>query len=129
MKAIRVFVLPAALLTVTLISAPVGAQLPSVGSLPSSIIPDKAALLEQTKKLLTDLTAMKQDPKLPAADKSKVDALMPKASSVSSELAKPQVEPSRLTQLAGQRTFRSSTLPSRATRRSGGEGRWFFSSI
>jgi hypothetical protein len=104
MKAIRVFVLPAALLTVTLISAPVGAQLPSVGSLPSSIIPDKAALLEQAKKLLTDLTAMKQDPKLPAADKSKVDALMPKASSVSSELAKPQVEPSRLTQLAGQLT-------------------------
>ena len=104
MKATWGSVFPVALLTLTLITAPVGAQLPSVGSLPSSIIPDKAALLEQAKKLLAELTAMKQDPKLPAADKSKVDALIPKASSVSSELAKPQVEPSRLTQLAGQLT-------------------------
>jgi hypothetical protein len=87
---------------VALIAAPVGAQLPGVGSLPSSLIPDKAVLLEQAKKLLADLTKMKQDPKLPAGDKSKVDALIPKASSVSSELSKPQVEPSRLAQLAGQ---------------------------
>ena len=98
------FVLSAVVLTVTLISAPVGAQLPGVGALPSSMIPDKAALLEQAKKLLADLTAMKQDPNLPAADKGKVDALIPKASSVNSELAKPQVEPSRLSQLAGQLT-------------------------
>ena len=104
MKPTWAFVLLAALLTVTPIALPVCAQVPGVGSLPSSIIPDKAALLEQTKKLLADVTAMKQDPKLPAADKSKVDALIPKASSLSSELAKPQVERSRLTQLAGQLT-------------------------
>jgi hypothetical protein len=94
--------LAAVLLTATLIPATVGAQIPGVGSLPSSMIPDKAALLEQAKKLLADLTAMKQDPKLPAADKSKVDTLIPKATAVNTELAKPQVEPSRLTQLAGQ---------------------------
>ena len=102
MKARWSCVLSAALLTVTLIPAPVGAQIPGVGALPSSLIPDKAVLLEQAKKLLADLTAMKQDPKVPAADKSKIDTLIPKASSVSNELAKPQVEPSRLTQLAGQ---------------------------
>ena len=75
-----------------------GVQVPGA----SSIIPDKAQLLEQAKKLVADLTAMKQDPKLAPADKSKVDALLPKATAVNTELAKPQVEPSRLTQLAGQ---------------------------
>jgi hypothetical protein len=79
-----------------------GAQMPGVGSLPSSIIPDKAALLEQAKKILADLMAMKQDPKLPAADKAKVDTLIPKAQSANTELAKPEVEPSKLTQLASQ---------------------------
>src|SRR5262245_59796743 len=97
------FVLAAVLLT-SLIAAPVSAQLPSVGSLPSSVIPDKAALLEQAKKLLANLTALKQDPKLPAADKAKVDAMIPKATTVNTELAKPQVEPSKLTQLAAQLT-------------------------
>ena len=66
------------------------------------MIPGKEALLEQAKKLVSDLTAMKQDPTLPAADKSKVDSLLPKATAVNTELAKPEVEPSRLTQLAGQ---------------------------
>jgi len=37
-----------------------------------------------------------------AADKSKVDTLIPKATAVNTELAKPEVEPSRLTKLAGQ---------------------------
>jgi len=80
------------------------AQMPGVGSLPSSMIPDKAALLEQGKKILADLMTMKQDPKLPAADKAKVDALIPKAQTVNTELAKPQVETSKLTQLASQVT-------------------------
>ena len=71
------------------------AQLPSVGSLPSasSLTPDKAALLEQGKKLLADLTALKQDPKLPAADKTKVDALIPEDDRrADTGLAEPQVE-------------------------------------
>jgi hypothetical protein len=104
MKMVWSTVLAAVLLTVALTPASVSAQLPGVGSLPSasSLMPDKAALLEQGKKLLADLTAMKQDPKLPAADKTKVDTLIPKATAVNTELAKPEVEPSRLTKLAGQ---------------------------
>jgi hypothetical protein len=98
MTMFRSAALAAVLLASTLVSAPVSAQLPSV----SSMLPDKATLLEQGKKLLADLTAMKQDPKLPAADKTKVDAMIPKATAVNTELAKPQVEPSKLTQLAAQ---------------------------
>ena len=73
-------------------------QIPSVGSM----LPDKAKLLEQAQKLVTDLTSMKSSGKLGAADTAKVDSLLPKATAVNTELAKPQVEPSRLTQLAGQ---------------------------
>ena len=91
-------VLAAVLLAMTLAPAVTGAQMPSIGSL----LPDKAALLEQGKKLLAELLTMKQDPKLPAADRSKVDALVPQATAVNTELAKPTVEPARLTQLAGQ---------------------------
>jgi hypothetical protein len=76
------------------------AQIPGVGSLPTSL--DKAQLLEQAKKLVADLTSMKENPNLAPADKGKVDALLPKATSVNNELAKPQVEPNRLPQLAGQ---------------------------
>jgi hypothetical protein len=94
--------LAAVLLTFTLVAAPVNAQIPGVGSLPSSMFPDKAVLLEQGKKLLADLTAMKQDPKLPATDKTKVDAMIPKTTAINTELAKPQVEPTKLTQLATQ---------------------------
>ncbi len=96
--------LEAVLIAMMLGPAPASAQMPGVGSLPSSMIPDKAALLEQAKKILADLTAMKADPKLPAADKAKVDTLIPQARTVNTELAKPQVEPSKLTQLAGQVT-------------------------
>jgi hypothetical protein len=74
------------------------AQLPSIGSM----LPDKAQLLEQAQKLVTELTAMKSSGKLGVADASKVDSLLPKATAVNTELAKPQVPPSRLAQLAGQ---------------------------
>jgi hypothetical protein len=82
----------------TVAPAPAPAQIPGVGSLSL----DKTALLDQAKKLVAELTAMKQDPKLTPADKGKVDTLLPQATAVNTELAKPQVEPSRLTQLAGQ---------------------------
>ncbi|PWU22562.1 MAG: hypothetical protein C5B48_09930 [Candidatus Rokuibacteriota bacterium] len=98
MKTTRCAVLAAALVMGVLAPVSLSAQI----SLPSGLIPDKATLLDQAKKLVSDLTAMKQDPKLPAADKSTVDSLLPKATAVSSELDKPQVEPSRLAQLAGQ---------------------------
>jgi hypothetical protein len=67
-----------------------------------SLIPDKAVLLEQARKLVTQLTSLKQDPNLALADKAKVDALLPQATAVNSELAQPQVEPNRLARLAGQ---------------------------
>ena len=74
------------------------AQLPNIGSM----LPDKTQLLVQAQKLVTELTAMKSSGKLNAADTSKVDSLLPKATAVNTELAKPEVQPSRLTQLAGQ---------------------------
>jgi hypothetical protein len=72
-------------------------QIPGVGSML-----DKGQLLEQAQKLVADLTSMKSSGKLGPADSTKVDSLLPKATAVNTELAKPQVEPSRLTQLAGQ---------------------------
>lgn len=72
-------------------------QIPGIGSMM-----DKTQLLEQAQKLVTDLTSMKNSGKLGAADSAKVDSLLPKATAVNNELAKPQVEPSRLAQLAGQ---------------------------
>ena len=74
------------------------AQMPSVGSM----LPDKAQLLEQGQKLVADLTSMKSSGKLGAADVGKVDSLLPKATALNTELAKPEVAPSRLAQLAGQ---------------------------
>jgi len=67
------------------------AQMPNLGSM----IPDKAAVLEQAKKLVAELVAMKP------AEKGKVDALLPQATQLNSELAKPQ-PPSRFAELAGQ---------------------------
>src|SRR5262249_38441083 len=73
-------------------------QVPAVGWM----LPDKAQLSEQAQKFVSDLTSMKSSGKLGAADTAKVDSLLPKATAVNNELAKPQVEPSRLAQLAGQ---------------------------
>jgi hypothetical protein len=100
MTRIRITLVACVMATCVLVPALSRAQIPGVGSLPTSL--DKGALLEQAKKLVADLTSMKQNPNLAEADKGKVDALLPKATSVNNELAKPQVEPSRLTQLAGQ---------------------------
>ena len=72
-------------------------QVPGVSSML-----DKTMLLEQGKKLVADLTSMKSSGKLDAADTQKVDSMLPKANALNTELAKPQVEPSKLTQLAGQ---------------------------
>jgi hypothetical protein len=73
-------------------------QIPGVGSM----LPDKAQLQEQAQKLVADLTSMKSSGKLGPADTAKVDSLLPKATAVNTELAKPQVEPSRLPRLVGE---------------------------
>ena len=101
MKTMWCKALAVALVLGALAPATLFAQIPNVGSLGSSLL-DKSALLDQAKKLVSDLTSMKSDPSVSAADKSKVDSMLPKATSVSDELAKPNVEPSKLTQLAGQ---------------------------
>ena len=72
---------------------------PGTGSVPTSI-PSKDSLLEQAKGMVSDLTSMKSSGKLDAAQTKQVDGMLPKAQSLTSELEKPQVPPSKLTQLA-----------------------------
>ena len=62
-------------------------QIASVGSM----LPDKAQLLDQAGDFVTDLTSMKSSGKLGAADTAKVKSLLPKATALNDELAKPQV--------------------------------------
>jgi len=94
----RMTVMMWAMVACALMPAVALAQIPGIGSM----IPDKAQLLEQAQKLVADLTSMKSSGKLGAADTAKVDSLLPKATAVNTELAKPQVETSRLPQLASQ---------------------------
>ena len=94
----RMTVMACAIVLCAILPAVSYGQIPNIGSM----LPDKAQLLEQAQKLVTDLTSMKSSGKLGAADTAKVDSLLPKATALNNELAKPQVEPSRLTQLAGQ---------------------------
>src|SRR5882724_3015037 len=94
----RMTVMVWALVACAMMPAVALAQMPSVGSM----LPDKAQLLEQGQKLVADLTSMKSSGKLGAADVGKVDSLLPKATALNTELAKPEVAPSRLAQLAGQ---------------------------
>ena len=93
-------ILVLALIAYAMTISPVLAQMqvPGVGSM----LPDKTMLLEQGKKLVADLTSMKSSGKLSAADSAKVDSMLPKANALNTELAKPQVEPSKLTKLASQ---------------------------
>jgi len=78
------------------------AQIPGVGSVPGvgSLPLSKDALLAKAKEMVSDLTSMKSSGKLAADQVKQVDTLLPKANSLTSELAKPQVEASRLPQLA-----------------------------
>lgn len=75
-------------------------QVPGTGSLPTGML-SKDALLQQAKGMVSDLTSMKSSGKLDAAQTKQVDGMLPKAQSLTSELEKPQVPPSKLTQLAG----------------------------
>ena len=78
-----------AVVALALLPAVALAHIPGVGSM----IPDKEKLLEQAQKLVADLTDMKSSGKLGAADTAKVDSLLPKATAVNSELAKPRSRP------------------------------------
>jgi hypothetical protein len=74
-------------------------KVPTTGSLPTSL-PSKDALLDQAKGMVSDLTSMKSSGKLDVAQTKQVDGMLPKAQSLTSELEKPTVAPSKLTQLA-----------------------------
>jgi hypothetical protein len=77
---------------------PGGVQVPGGASLSTSGF-SKDALLDQAKALVADLTSMKSSGKLAPAQMTQVDALLPKATSLTSELAKPQVEATKLPRL------------------------------
>jgi hypothetical protein len=102
----RPLLIALSLLTVLLTAPPAalaqmpgGVQVPGTGSLPTGML-SKDALLEQAKGMVSDLTSMKSSGKLDAAQTKKVDGMLPKAQSLTSELEKPQVAPSKLSQLA-----------------------------
>jgi len=78
---------------------PGGVQVPGTGSLPTGML-SKDALLQQAKGMVSDLTSMKSSGKLDAAQTKQVDGMLPKAQSLTTELEKPQVPPSKLSQLA-----------------------------
>ena len=89
----------------TLAQLPGGVQVPGKGSVPTGLPSttgalSKDALLQQSKDMVTDLTSMKTSGKLTPPQMNQVDGMLPKAQSLTSELEKPQVEASKLTQLA-----------------------------
>ena len=78
---------------------PGGMQMPGATSLPTGGL-SKDALLSQAKTMVTDLTSMKSSGKLAPAQVTQVDNLLPKATSLTSELEKPQVDAASLPKLA-----------------------------
>ena len=89
-----------------LVIGPVGAraQIPGMGSVPGvgSLTGgfSKDSLLAQAKEMVSDLTSMKSSGKLAPEQTKQVDTLLPKATSLTSELEKPQVDAAKLPQLA-----------------------------
>jgi hypothetical protein len=82
---------------------PGGVQIPGGTSLPTGGF-SKDTLLAQAQTMLTDLTTLKNSGNLAAEQLKQVDTLLPKATSLATELAKPQLEATRLPQLAGDVT-------------------------
>jgi hypothetical protein len=89
-----------------LLIGPVGthAQIPGMGAVPGvgSLTGgfSKDSLLAQAKEMVSDLTAMKSSGKLAPEQTKQVDTLLPKATSLTGELEKPQVDAAKLPQLA-----------------------------
>src|SRR5262245_53473992 len=92
----------ASLLLITLSASaqlPGGVQIPGGTSLPTGGF-SKDALLSQAKAMLTDLTSMESSGKLAPEQLKQVDTMLPKATSLTNELEKPQVDAAKLPQLA-----------------------------
>jgi hypothetical protein len=77
------------------------AQLPGGVQVPGGGL-SKDALLGQAKQVVEDLTSMKSSGKLGPDQAKQVDQLMPKARSLTTELAKPQIDAAKLPQLAAE---------------------------
>lgn len=97
----------AAVAMAVLVAGPVAvhAQIPGVGSVPGmGSLPiggfSKDTLLSQAKEVVSDLTSMKSSGKLLPDQTKQVDTLLPKATSITSELEKPALDAARLPQLA-----------------------------
>ncbi len=77
------------------------AQLPGI---PGTSLPtggfSKDALLSQAKTMLTDLTSIMSSGKLAPEQLKQIDTMLPKATSLTNELEKPQVDAAKLPQLA-----------------------------
>ena len=78
---------------------PGGVQIPGGASLPTGGF-SKDALLSQAKTILSDLISMKNSGTLAPEQLKQVDTMVPKATSLTSELEKPQVDAAKLPQLA-----------------------------
>jgi hypothetical protein len=78
---------------------PGGMQVPRGAQIPTSI-PSKDSVLAQAKQMVEELTSLKGSGKLAPEQTKKVDELLPRANSLTTELAKPHVETSKLTQYA-----------------------------
>lgn len=78
---------------------PGGMQMPGGMSLPMGGL-SKDTLLDQAKAMVTDLTSMKSSGKLAPEQVTQADNLLPKATSLTSELEKPQVDAASLPKLA-----------------------------
>ncbi len=78
-----------------------GVQIPGVGSLPTGGF-SKDALLKQAKDLVSELTSMKNSGKLLPEQGRQVDDLLPKATALTGELEQPQLDATRLPDLASR---------------------------
>ena len=90
-----------------IVIGPVGvfAQIPGIGGLPGKgSLPtvgfSKDSLRAQATEMVSDLTSMESSGKLGPEQTKQVATLLPKATSLKSELEKPRVEPAKLPQLA-----------------------------
>jgi hypothetical protein len=81
---------------------PGGMKMPGGTTMPGGSMGavSKDALLSQATEMVSDLTALKSSGKLGAEQAAQVDTLLPKATSLKTELAKPQIEATKLPQLA-----------------------------
>ena len=92
---VTILILAVALVMSSAASAQV--NIPGAGKM---AMPSKDDLLSQAKQMVSDLTSMKSSGKLTADQAGKVDAMLPKANAMTTDLAKPQVETSKLAQYA-----------------------------